>query len=77
MTLSPKQIGDKGQRFKAEYFEDDGDWCGTPVWHGIGYCTTREAAQRMCAAMKLRPGTTDTRIIDRHKEGGTVEEMHR
>lgn len=69
MTLSPKQIGDKGQRYQCEYLDDE-DYAamsrGEPYHHKIiGWAVDHADAVSMCAAWEMRPSVTETRFIDR------------
>lgn len=77
MTLSPRQIGDKGQRYQAEYREATNGAMTPPEWKVLGWSDTEQGARDLCEAWALRPSTVDTRFIDRHKEHGTVAEIHR
>lgn len=62
MTLPPDRIGDKGQRFVVKYSRDADAMDDERI---LGYAPTREGAEQMAAAWRLRPSKPFVWIMDR------------
>ncbi len=62
MTLYPGRLGDQGQRFQVKYSRDED---AMDDEHTLGYAETREGAERMAAAWRLRPQRPFVWIVDR------------
>lgn len=61
MTLSPHRIGDKGQRFEVRYADNEDGENGKP----FGWSPTKEGAEQMAAAWRLRPSIGLVWVVDR------------
>lgn len=60
MTLTPEQIGDKGQRYEVHC----AGYCG-PDDRVIGWSVDVDGAIKMATAIMLAPSATDAHVIDR------------
>lgn len=73
MTLRPERIGDKGQRFVVKYSRDAD---AMDDEHVLGYAPTREGAEQMAAAWRLRPSNPFVWIVDREAPAANEEASH-
>jgi hypothetical protein len=65
MTLSPRRIGDHGQRYEILYQERDSEKVLK-----FGWCDTRDAAQQMADAWGEHPNVEKAWFVDRKPEAG-------
>ena len=68
MTLPPKRIGDKGQRFEVHCYGYP-----KPGWNVVGWAETDERAETMADAFRQAPSCGDTNIIDREQSNTELE----
>ena len=69
MTLAPRRLGDKGQRYQLECF-------GYPEegWNVIGWSDQLETSKARCTALLLAPTAKKCRILDRDVHPEVVHE---
>jgi hypothetical protein len=60
MTLRPEQVGDKGQRYVAQYRVVD-----DPDWRSIGYSDNRDTAWGLARAFGRYPSAVAVAVLDR------------
>jgi hypothetical protein len=62
VTLGPDQIGDRGQRYEVRYRDET---CATGPHKVVGWTNSEPDAERMAAAWRTRPSTTNAWVADR------------